>query len=95
MKDRTLEGGLRRLRRASRLREEMAVPQHQRSGAVSPRKRLHTILIKFRHFYPGLYFLFSTKCNCHRKGKRIPNVFLSQVLAQAVNKYFFLHHVFL
>ena len=95
MKDGTFEGGLRRLRRSSRLREEMAVPQHQQSGAVSPRKRLHTILIKFTLFYPGLYFLFSTKCNCHRKGKRILNVFLSQVLAQAVNKYLSLHHFFL
>lgn len=58
MKDRMLEGRLQRLRRASRLREGMAFPQHQRSGTVFPRKRVHTILIKFTHFYV-LDFIFS------------------------------------
>lgn len=58
VKDRMLEGRLQRRHRASRLREGMAVLQHQQSGAVSPRKRVHTILIKFTHFYV-LDFIFS------------------------------------
>lgn len=58
VKDRMLEGRLQRHHRASRLREGMAVLQHQRSGAVPPRKRVHTILIKFTHFYV-LDFIFS------------------------------------